>query len=191
LKSSARQGAFISDKICDDPHPNGAMDGNSGRSQLSEGMSNKDNCGAAGAKELNILPTDCKSFLFDMGISTAVIVGSFLYSHRDMQGKMLMEYLSHLSGCHMTARWKAISTRPEEGWEILRLWHVETNEKDKQQVTRFLESMYNTNQRKLFPLGYKLRFLFDVKDSIGIHGMDKAQKLFDQQADFTKIHKSV
>jgi hypothetical protein len=51
--------------------------------------------------------------------------------------------------------------------------------------------MYNTNQRKLFPLGYKLRFLFNVKDSIGIHGMDKAQKLFDRQADFIKIHRSV
>jgi hypothetical protein len=103
-----------------------------------------------------------------------VIVGSFLYSHIDMQGKRLMEFLSHLSGYHMTARWKAIITRPEEGEEILRLWHVETDEKDKKQVTRFMESMYNTNQRKLFPLGYKLSFLFDVKDSIGIHGMDKA-----------------
>jgi hypothetical protein len=75
----------------------------------------------------------------------------------------------------MTAIWKAISTIPEEWKEILRLWHVETNEKDKKQVTRFLESMYNTNQRKLFPLGYKLSFLFDVKDSTGVHGMDKAQ----------------
>jgi hypothetical protein len=78
----------------------------------------------------------------------------------------------------MTARWKEISTGPEEEKEILRLWYVETDEKDKNQVTRFLESMYNTNQRKLFPLGYKLRFLFDVKDSIRIHGMDKAQKIF-------------
>jgi hypothetical protein len=51
--------------------------------------------------------------------------------------------------------------------------------------------MYNTNQRKLFSLGYKLRFLFDVKDSIGIHAMNKAQKLFDRQADFIKIHRSV
>jgi hypothetical protein len=50
--------------------------------------------------------------------------------------------------------------------------------------------MYNTNQRKLFPLGYKLRFLFDVKDSIGIHGIYKAQKLCDRQADFIKIHRS-
>jgi hypothetical protein len=68
---------------------------------------------------------------------------------------------------------------------------VETEEKDKKQVTRFLESMYNTNQRKLFPLVYKLRFLFDVKDSIGIHGMDKSQKLFDRQDAFIKIHRSV
>jgi hypothetical protein len=30
------------------------------------------------------------------------IVGSFLYSHRDMQGNRLMEFLSHLSGYHMT-----------------------------------------------------------------------------------------
>jgi hypothetical protein len=108
-----------------------------------------------------------------------------------MHGKRLMEFLSHLSGYHMTAIWKAISTRPEEGKEILRLWRVETDEKDKKQVTRFLESMYNTNQRKLCPLGYKLRFLFNVKESIGIHGMDKAQKLFDRKADFIKIHRSV
>jgi hypothetical protein len=100
-----------------------------------------------------------------------VIVGSFLYSHRDMQGKRLMEFLS---GYNMTYRWKEVSTRPEEGKEVLRLWHVETGEKGKKQVTRFLESMYNTNQQKLFPLGYKIRFLFDVKDSISIHGMDMA-----------------
>jgi hypothetical protein len=98
-----------------------------------------------------------------------VIVGSFLYSHRDMQVKRMMEFLSHLSGYHTTSRWKAISTRPEEGKEILRLWYVETDEKDKKQVTIFLESMYNTNKRKLFPLGYKVSFLFDVKDSIGVH----------------------
>jgi hypothetical protein len=53
-----------------------------------------------------------------------VIVGSFLHSHRDMQGKRLMELLYHLSGYNMTARWKAISTIPEEGKDILRLWHV-------------------------------------------------------------------
>jgi hypothetical protein len=68
---------------------------------------------------------------------------------------------------------------------------VETDEKDKKQVTRLLESMHNTNQRKLFPLGYKLRFLFNVKDSTGIYGRDKSKKLFDRQADFIKIHRSV
>jgi hypothetical protein len=102
-----------------------------------------------------------------------VIVGSFLYSHIYIQGKMIMEFLSHLIRYHMTARWKAVRTIPEEGKEVLRLWHVETDDKDKQQVTIFLESMYNTNQQKLFPLRYKLRFLFDVKVLIGIHGMDK------------------
>jgi hypothetical protein len=51
--------------------------------------------------------------------------------------------------------------------------------------------MYNTKQRKLITLGYKIRFLFDVKYSIGVHGIDKAQKLFDRQADFIKIHRSV
>jgi hypothetical protein len=30
-----------------------------------------------------------------------------------------------------------------------------------------------------------------VKESIGIHGRDKAQKLLDQQSDFIKIHRSV
>jgi hypothetical protein len=108
-----------------------------------------------------------------------------------MQDKRLMELLSHLSGYHMTSRWKEVSTRPEEGKEVIRMWNVETDEKDKKQATIFLESMYNTNQRKLFPLGYKLRFLFDVKESIGIHGMDKAQKLSYRQADFIKIRRSV
>jgi hypothetical protein len=108
-----------------------------------------------------------------------------------MQGKMLMEFRSHLMDYHMKSRYKSISTRPEEDKEVLRMWHVETDKKDNKQVARFLKSMLNTNQRKLFPLGYKLRFLFDVKDSIGIHGMDKAQKLFDRQADFIKIHRSV
>jgi hypothetical protein len=102
-----------------------------------------------------------------------------------------MEFLSHLIGCHMTARWKAFNTIPEEGKEVLRLWHVANDEKDKKQVTGFLESMYNTNQQTLFTLGYKLRFLFNLKDSSGIHGMDKAQKLFHRQADFIKIHRSV
>jgi hypothetical protein len=128
----------------------------------------------------------------ELQAENCVIAGSFLYSRIDMQVKRLMEFLSHLSGYHnMTSRCKAIITRPAELKEVLRLWHVETNEKDKKQVTRFLESMYNTNQRKLFPLGYKHHFLFDVQDSIGIHGMDKAQNLFDRQADFIKIHRSV
>jgi hypothetical protein len=65
-----------------------------------------------------------------------------LYTNRDF----MLSLLSHLSGYHMTARWKAVNTRPEEGKEVLRLWHVETDEKDKKKVTRFLESMYNTNQ---------------------------------------------
>jgi hypothetical protein len=115
----------------------------------------------------------------ELQAENCVIVESFLYSHRDMQSKKLMAFLSHLSGYHMTARWKAVDAIPEEGKERLRMWHVETDEKDKNQVTRLLESMYNTNQRKMFPLGYKLRLLFDVKESIGIHGMDKAQKIFD------------
>jgi hypothetical protein len=78
-----------------------------------------------------------------------------------MQSKSLIEFLLHLSGYHMTSRWKAATTRPEEGKERLRLWHVESDEKDKNQVTRFLESLHNMNQRKLFSLGYKLRFLLD------------------------------
>jgi hypothetical protein len=49
------------------------MDGNPGGSKVSEGMSNKDNCGAAGTKELNILRTKCKAFLFYMDISTASV----------------------------------------------------------------------------------------------------------------------
>jgi hypothetical protein len=49
------------------------MDGNSDGCKVSEVMSNKDNCGAYGTKELNILPTKCKSFLFDMDISTASV----------------------------------------------------------------------------------------------------------------------
>jgi hypothetical protein len=73
LKNSAQQGAFISEKISYYHHPTGAKDGNPVGSKVSEGMSDKDNCGAAGTKELNILPTKCKSFLFYMGISTASV----------------------------------------------------------------------------------------------------------------------
>jgi hypothetical protein len=43
----------------------------------------------------------------------------------------------------------------------------------------------------MFPLGYKLRLLFDAKSFIGIHGRDKAHKLMDLQADFIKVHRSV
>jgi hypothetical protein len=53
-----------------------------------------------------------------------VIVGSFLYSHRYMKGKMLMEFMSHLSGYHMTERWNTADTRSEEGKEIIHLWHA-------------------------------------------------------------------
>jgi hypothetical protein len=49
------------------------MDGNSGGCKGSKVMRNKDNCGADGTKELNIFPTKCKAFLFDMGISTASV----------------------------------------------------------------------------------------------------------------------
>jgi hypothetical protein len=91
----------------------------------------------------------------------------------------------------MIARWKAVDAKPEEGKDRLCMWHVESDKKDKKQVTIFPESMYNTNQRKLFPLRYKLRFLFNVKDTIGIHGRDKSQKLLDRQADFIKMHRSV
>jgi hypothetical protein len=57
----------------------------------------------------------------ELQAGNCVIVGSFLYSHRDIQGKRLMEFLSHLIGYNMTAIWKAISTRPEEGKEVIRL----------------------------------------------------------------------
>jgi hypothetical protein len=53
------------------------MDGNSGGCQGSEGIRNKDNCGPPGMQELNILPTKCKEFIFDRGISTASV---FLYN---------------------------------------------------------------------------------------------------------------
>jgi hypothetical protein len=66
------------------------MDGNSGGFKGSEGMRNKDNCGAAGTKELNILPTKCKAFIFDMGISTASVflsneVGELAKKYQDWQ----------------------------------------------------------------------------------------------------------
>jgi hypothetical protein len=125
----------------------------------------------------------------DLQAGNCVMVGSFIYSHRDMQGKRFIKFLSHLIGYKIIARWEAGDEKPEKGKERLCLWHVESDGKDKKQVA--LESMYNMNQRKLFPLGYKRRFLFDVKESIGIHGRDKAQKLLDRQADVIKIHISV
>jgi hypothetical protein len=67
----------------------------------------------------------------DLQAENCVIVGSFLHLHRDMQGKMLMEFLCHLSGYQMTARWKTVDARPEEGKKRLRIWHVESDEKDK------------------------------------------------------------
>jgi hypothetical protein len=62
----------------------------------------------------------------ELQAENCVILGSFLYSHIDMQGKRLVEFLSQLSGYHMTARWKAINTIPEEGKEVLWMWYVET-----------------------------------------------------------------
>jgi hypothetical protein len=73
LKSSALQGEFISYKIRHAPKPTGEMDGNLGGCKGSEGMGGNDNCGATGMQHLNILPTKCKSFLFDMGIFTASV----------------------------------------------------------------------------------------------------------------------
>jgi hypothetical protein len=88
-----------------------------------------------------------------------VIVGSFLYSHRDMQGKRLMEFLYHLIGYHMTSRWKSINTRPEEGKEVLRLWYVETDEKDKSKSPYFwnpcatqIREIYFSGIQTMFPL---------------------------------------
>jgi hypothetical protein len=73
LKSSARQGEFISERILHAPDPTGAIDGNLGGCKFSEGMRSKDNCGAAGTQHLNILPTKCKAFLFHMGITTEIV----------------------------------------------------------------------------------------------------------------------
>jgi hypothetical protein len=97
---------------------------------------------------INILYGDHQAvYPRELQAENCVIVGSFLYSNKDIQCKILMEFLAHLSGYNMTARWKAFNTRPEEGKEFLRMWHVETDEKDKNQVIRFLESMYNTPEK--------------------------------------------
>jgi hypothetical protein len=54
LKISARQGELTLDKIRHAP--------------------NKDKCVATGMQQLNFLPTKCKAFLFDMGISMASVL---------------------------------------------------------------------------------------------------------------------
>jgi hypothetical protein len=66
----------------------------------------------------------------DLRAENGVIVGLFLYLHRYMQGKRLTEFMSHLSGYQMTARWKSVDEKLEEGKERLRLWHVESDKKD-------------------------------------------------------------
>jgi hypothetical protein len=60
----------------------------------------------------------------DLKVKNCVIVGSFLYSHRYMQGKRLMDFLSHLSGYQMKARCKAVDAKPEEGKERICWWRV-------------------------------------------------------------------
>jgi hypothetical protein len=50
----------------------------------------------------------------DLQAKKCVLVGSFMYSHRDMQRKQLMEFLSHLSGYQMTARWEEVDAKTEE-----------------------------------------------------------------------------
>jgi hypothetical protein len=49
------------------------MDGNSDVCKESEVVGDKDNCGVAGMQQLNILPTKCKAFLFNMGIFMASV----------------------------------------------------------------------------------------------------------------------
>jgi hypothetical protein len=55
------------------PNPIDATDEKSGRCKESEVIDDKDNCGPSGMQHLNILPTKCKAFLFDMGIFTASV----------------------------------------------------------------------------------------------------------------------
>jgi hypothetical protein len=55
------------------PWPTGATDDISGGCKDSEVIDDKDNCGAAGMQQLNSIPTKCKTFLFDMGVSTASV----------------------------------------------------------------------------------------------------------------------
>jgi hypothetical protein len=89
----------------------------------------------------------------ELQAENCVIVGSFLYSQRYAGQRsdgnpVSLEWLSNDS------KMESSGYKKEEGKERLRLWHVESDEKDKKQVTRFLESIYNMNQRKLFTLGY-------------------------------------
>jgi hypothetical protein len=39
----------------------------------------------------------------ELQVEECIIVGSFLYSHRDMQGRRLMDFLSIICGYHITA----------------------------------------------------------------------------------------
>jgi hypothetical protein len=84
-----------------------------------------------------------------------------------------MDFISRLCGYHITARWKAVGGKPEACKEILRLWHTQCEEKDKRQVTQFMESVYA------------------MKESIGINWKDKAQKILDLEVDLIKINRSV
>jgi hypothetical protein len=67
------------------------------------------------------------------------------------------------------------------------------NRQEEQKASRQIPGIHDVQQKseKAVSSGKKIRFLFDVKKSIGIHGMDKAQNLFDRQDDFIKIHRSV
>jgi hypothetical protein len=53
----------------------------------------------------------------DLQVDDCVIVGSLLDSHKDIQCKRLMEFLSQLSGNHTMTPWKAVDDKPEEGKE--------------------------------------------------------------------------
>jgi hypothetical protein len=54
------------------PQPHQSTDEKLGGCKESEVIYDKDNCCAAGMQQLNILPTKCKAFLFDMRIFTAI-----------------------------------------------------------------------------------------------------------------------
>jgi hypothetical protein len=86
IKISARQGEFILEKNPHVPNPTSATDDKSGGCKESEVIDDKDNCGAAGMQQLNILPTKCKAFVFDMDIFMASI---FVYNE---VGKLATKY---------------------------------------------------------------------------------------------------